>query len=127
MAARVAVVCVHEHELGIFICIYFKHAWLNWAEIISTTCSSALVKLMGHSLTTFQNTEFCLYEWKICLTNISFATFRLINHSWDRIKCLASCFVKNIFFLRLLFPWGGNICLYRHNTLNADFLTFSST
>jgi hypothetical protein len=21
---------------------------------------------LGHSLTTFQNTEMCLYEWKIC-------------------------------------------------------------
>ena len=61
------------------------------------------------------------------VTNVSFATVRLINHSWDIIKCLASCFIKNIFFLRLLFPWGGNVCLYRHNTLNAHFLTFSST
>ena len=60
------------------------------------------------------------------VTNVSFATVRLINHSWDRFKCLASCFIKYIFFLRLLFPWGGNICLYRHNTLTANCLTFSS-
>jgi hypothetical protein len=61
---------------------------------------------MGHSLTTFQNTEFCLYERKISLT---------------------SCFIKNIYFLQLLLPWGVNICLYRHNILMAHFLTFSST
>ena len=58
------------------------------------------------------------------VTNISFATFRLIKHSWDRIKCLASWFIKNIFFLRLLFPWGGNICLYRHNTFKRKFSYF---
>jgi hypothetical protein len=49
------------------------------------------------------------------------------NHPWDRIKWLASCFIRNIFFLRLLFSCGGNICLYRHNTLSAYFLTFFST
>ena len=80
---------------------------------------------LGHSLTTFQNTEFCLYERKF-VTNVSFSTVRLINYSSGRIKFLASCFIKNIYFLRLLLPWGVNICLYRHNTLNAHFLTFSS-
>jgi len=39
------------------------------------------------------------------VTNVSFATVRLINHSGDRIKWLASCFIKNIYFLRLLLPW----------------------
>ena len=61
------------------------------------------------------------------VANVSFDTVRLINHSLDRIKYLASCFIKTIFFLRLLFSRGGNICLYRHYTLNAYFLTFSST
>jgi hypothetical protein len=28
------------------------------------------------------------------VTNDSFCTVRLINHPWDRIKCLASCFIK---------------------------------
>ena len=32
------------------------------------------------------------------VTNVSFATVRLINHSWDRFKCLASCFIKIYFF-----------------------------
>jgi hypothetical protein len=68
----------------------------------------------------------CVYMKGKFVTNVSFATVRLINHSWDRIKCLASCFIKNIYFLRLLIPWGVNICLYRHNTLNAHFLIFSS-
>jgi hypothetical protein len=41
---------------------------------------------------------------------------------WEcvRIKCLKSCFIKYIYFLRLLFPWSVNICLYRHNALNAQ-------
>jgi hypothetical protein len=60
------------------------------------------------------------------VTNVSFATVLLINHSWDRIKRLASSFIKNLFFLRALFPWDGHICRYRHDTLNAHFLTFSS-
>ena len=59
--------------------------------------------------------------------HVSLATVSLINYSWDRIKCFASCFIKNIYFLRLLLQWGVNICLYRHNILNALFLTFSST
>jgi hypothetical protein len=46
----------------------------------------------------------------------------LINHPWDRIKCLASCLIKNIFFLRLR---DGNTCFYCHNTLKAYILTFS--
>ena len=58
------------------------------------------------------------------VTNVSFATIRLINHSWEGIKCLASCFIKNIFFLPLLFPWGGNICLYLHNTFKCTFSYF---
>jgi hypothetical protein len=69
----------------------------------------------------------CVYMKGKFVTNVSFATVRLINHSWDRIKYLASCFIKNIYFLRLLISWGVNICLCRHNTLNAHFLTFSST
>ena len=39
-----------------------------------------LEDFVGHSLTTFQNTEFCQNERKIC-TNVSFATVRLINYS----------------------------------------------
>jgi hypothetical protein len=46
-----------------------------------------------------------VYMKGIFVTNVSFATVRLINHSWDRTKCLASCFIKNIYFLRLLLPW----------------------
>jgi hypothetical protein len=57
------------------------------------------------------------------VTNVSFDTVRLINHPWDRIKCLTSCLIKKkIFFLLLR---GGNICFYCHNTLKAYFLTFS--
>ena len=51
----------------------------------------------------------CVYMKGKFVTHVSFASVRLINHSWDRIKCLASCFIKNIFFLRLLLPWG---CTY---------------
>jgi hypothetical protein len=32
------------------------------------------------------------------VTNISFATVRLINHSWNRIKCFASCFIIKYIF-----------------------------
>ena len=103
--------------------IVIKNATL--LNIIDNIFNLGDTEVVGHSLTTFQNNELCLYERKIC-HNVSFATVRFINHSWDRIKCLASCFIKNIFFLRLLLQWGGNICLYRHNTLNAHFLTFSS-
>ena len=60
------------------------------------------------------------------VANVSFDTVRLINHSLDRIKYLASCFIKNI-CLRLPFSYDGNICLYRHNTWSVYFLTFSST
>ena len=66
----------------------------------------------------------CVYTKGKFVTNVSFATVRLINYSWDRINCLASCYIKHIYFLRLLLPWDVNICLYRHNTLNAHFLTF---
>ena len=44
-----------------------------------------------------------LSVWKgIWSQMVPFWTVRLINHLWDRIKCLASCFIGNIFFLRLL-------------------------
>ena len=39
-----------------------------------------LEDFVGHSLTTFQNTEFCQNERKIC-TNVSFATVCLVNYS----------------------------------------------
>ena len=68
----------------------------------------------------------CVYMKGKFVTNISFATVRLINYSWDRINCLVSCYIKHIYFLRLLLPWGVNICLYRYNTY-AHFLTISST
>jgi hypothetical protein len=67
--------------------------------------------LMGH-FSTFQNTEFCLYERKF-VTNISFATVRLINHSWDRIKCLASCFINQNKIKKIL--------KLQKNTLNIKF------
>ena len=32
--------------------------------------------------------------------------------------------VLNVFFLRHLPSWGGNICLYYHVTINVYFLIF---
>ena len=40
------------------------------------------------------------------VTNISFATVRLVNHSWDRIKCLASGFIKIYIFSVSFTPVG---------------------
>jgi hypothetical protein len=46
------------------------------------------------------------------VTNGSFCTVRLISHPWDRIKCLASCFIRNIFFLRFfILVWGKYLSL----------------
>jgi hypothetical protein len=55
------------------------------------------------------------------VTNGSFCTVRLINHPWDRIKCLASCFIKTK-ILRLLFSCGGNGKLFYQNKNSTSFI-----
>jgi hypothetical protein len=52
-----------------------------------------------------------LYQLPSCVNmkgkfvaNVSFDTVRLINHPLYRIKCLASCFIKHIFFSTSLTP-----------------------
>ena len=107
----------------------------SWRGVVDTTYSMSVAcdRLLFFSVWVILWQLFkipsCVYMKGKFVTNVSFAKVRLINHShsWDRIKCVASCFIKNIYFLRLIIPWGANICLYHHNTLNAHFLTFSST
>jgi hypothetical protein len=111
MYIHIYIILLWENNIFVLEC-YFDNTMKNYKEVI-------LWQILKIPSFVYMKGKF--------VTNISFATVRLIKYSWDRIKCLTSCFIKNIFFLRLLFPWGGNICLYRHNTLNANFLTFSST
>ena len=69
-----------------------------------------------------ENKVSCILNRKF-VTNISFATVRFETE----LSVWQAVLSKVFFFLRLLFPWGRDICLYRHNTLNTNFLTFTST
>ena len=66
----------------------------------------------------------CVYMKGKFVTNVSFATVRLINHSWDRIKCLASCFIKNIFFLLSFTPVGCKYLSLPSQYLKRTFSDF---
>ena len=65
---------------------------------------------LGHSSTTFPNTKFVSMKGNF-VTNGSFCTVRLINHPWDRIKCLASCFIR-IFFFYVFYSRVGEIFVF---------------
>jgi hypothetical protein len=59
------------------------------------------------------------------VTNISFATVRLINHSWNRIKCFASCFIKNYIFFYVFYTRGVAIFFLQSQYLKQKDHSFA--
>ena len=72
-------------------------------DITEILLKVALNTINHHSTTTCQLPSCVNMKGKF-VANVSFDTVRLINHPLYRIKCLASCFIKNIFFSTSLTP-----------------------